>query len=1792
MSRIFRGGINGCLNGGFFAALMLVLTAWVSGAEIVVHLNGQQIVAEAEVFVAPCETRPGLAFFETAADRTFLSEPGQPELPFQVLHVMLPPNANLKKIGLSFQATYVPVEGNWQVGPVPPVATRDENGNEIIFWPPNRTIVDGFDAEIYGTNDFWPAAEAGILSSGQLRGWKMAEISVPLFRYNPVTGQLLQLADANVTIDPAKENKGRIAQPNNAPAGKGRRGPEHRKTLERARKLAINFDQAAAAYVEAETSDTQMQTMSLDGGVMSPAPTLTDTGYVIITTNAIRNASTKLNAFVAHKQARGFTVSVITETQYGTGSGDTAANNIRAWLQNNYQNSAYGNGGILYALLIGDPRTNSSSVPMKMCISDHPTDYFYAELTSDWDADGDGIYGETEDTTEKYFEIYVGRIPYYGSISDTDSILQKTINYENATDTQWRRRALLPMVPLDGSTPAYQMGEQIKYNQLEPRAIASTRIYEENYGLNPSPEHTLKKRYPATEWSEGIYGMMIWQTHGWDQGAAEIITTGDTSKLNNDYPSAVFQGSCATGQPETVTNLGYSILKNGGIGTIAASRNGWYYVGQTSFTSTSSVGGIGYQYARRLAEQKTLGQAIYDTKESLSYWQKNYFVYNLYGDPSVVVMPDAPVFTVTPTHGLQFHATYQGAATSSSAYTLKNNGAGTINWTAEAGGADWYTLSSSGGTIGAQGTATVTIALTNTVRDLPVGKFSDTIVLTDHTNGIVEERTVTLQVHPKRKIAHWHLDETSGTTVTDAAGAHHGELVNTTFDAASTGGKFGRALQFDGTDDHIAVPGFSEDMTGLTLSAWIHATDWSGNRRIMQKGGDGTEYRLLKESSRFVFEIGSKKLQLTAFPATGQWVHVVATYDGATMRVYYNKVLQGSTALTGPVPTSRSTLFIGTKNTGAGGGDRFYGLMDDVRIYNYAKDEAGIEALYNGSDPAEPVRPYDGEFDVSLVTDLQWMNGQGAVQSDLYLGTDYNAVVGANTSCFEYKGRQTATTFKPATLMRHTDYFWRIDQVDAQGGVTYGPVWRFTTGLGQGGITRQVWYNISGNNVTHLTGHSRYPDSPDLTGIIDTFEGPKNFADNYGSRIHGFFIPPTTGNYTFWIASDDYSELWLSPTTNPAHIAKIAWVNGATGSREWTKYPSQVSTTGYPQYPQGLPLIAGKPYYIMALHKEGSVGDNIAVAFSGPGIPQQVIDGKYLMPYAADYNWGPLLTADKLYGLDALEGYAYHDSVAGKADALGGGTVTWSKAAGPLWLQVAADGTLSGVPGDRDKGPQSFEIRAADANGAFNHALLLVNVHDTFTGQRGLSDFAGIAAQWLAGGCSDNPACGGADLTGDGAVDTSDLAAMADLWLMEKPYAGLASRWTFDADASDDCGNKHGVLMNEAFVTDTDAVFAVGQGALSLGGVNGYVEVPGFKGIAGGTSRTCSAWIKTEGLTSNGVIVSWGKDAAGQQWLFGVFASGQVGIYSGGPYIMTDAAVADGKWHHVAAVLYDDGSPSIDEVRLYIDGVLQKTTTTSTQALNTTADFDLCIGTYRTATGQTAGFFKGLIDEVQLHDRALTGAEIAELALRDLQLYLQFDENSGATAADQSVYGRHAQFSAAPSWNPDLGIGGAVQFSNNVYAVIPDWKGIVSGADRTCSAWVKTSGTGANMVVINWGTAENGKQWLMGFFSTGQFAIYTGGSYVKTNAAFADNQWHHIAAVLTDGGSASLREVLLYVDGVLQDVTVVDGAIDIAVGQDVSIGAFQVAPGQFGAFYSGLLDEIMVYSRPLTSQEIVRLANP
>jgi O-glycosyl hydrolase len=190
---------------------------------------------------------------------------------------------------------------------------------------------------------------------------------------------------------------------------------------------------------------------------------------------------------------------------------------------------------------------------------------------------------------------------------------------------------------------------------------------------------------------------------------------------------------------------------------------------------------------------------------------------------------------------------------------------------------------------------------------------------------------------------------------------------------------------------------------------------------------------------------------------------------------------------------------------------------------------------------------------------------------------------------------------------------------------------------GTGAVLCEWWTDITGTEVNALTSDVNYPANSTGRELLTKLEGPTNWGDNYGARIQGYLKPVTSGNYRFWIASNDSSELWLSTNDDPCNATRIAYVQGYTNARQWDKYTTQKSSL--------ISLVAGQKYYIEVLHKEGTGDDNIAVAWQGPGISQQVINSIYLSPcclkfadfagFAAQWNRNDCNTGnDWCYGFD------------------------------------------------------------------------------------------------------------------------------------------------------------------------------------------------------------------------------------------------------------------------------------------------------------------------------------------------------------------------------------------------------------------------------------------------------------------------------------------------------------------------------------------------------------------------------
>ena len=581
---------------------------------------------------------------------------GAPMVPSRIFNIALPPDVVWDSISLSVVDKRVStLQGEYDIAPGPPARTWFE-GKEYVDWGDAGEIVDGKDMDIYGQNSFWPESNARMLTPSQMRKWKFARVEFWPVRYNPVTRTLNLCTSIKVKLDFSRDPK-LIDQ----------------KLL----RDTVMDGLAAEMFVNYRTAKDWYR-LSWNERYR---PMQTTYDYVIITTEAIRNNSSKLSTLVTHLGTYGYSVLVVTEQNsygdggaaggYGSKTGQSpngTAEKIRQWLKDNY-----GEYNITYVLLIGDPHPSSGDVPMKMCwprrsegdYPNSPTDYFYADLTGNWDLDGDTYYGEHQaypngdrgtggvDFTP---EVYVGRIPVYSdNYSTLDAIIQKVIDYETAGgNLSWRLSALLPESFVASDFDGSYYGRAMESEFLQSRGFSTWEMYERRGSgcySHYTPDQGLVGGAVKTRWSSHHYGMVWWLGHGSSSSAVlgysssgtcdyeTLFSTSDCSSLDDTHPAFTYQASCLNGYPESSSNLGYSLLKHGAIGTVSASRVSW---GEPGFNSSYSYGGlqyIGYRYAYRLSDYGSYGagDGLYLAKASLNHnysWEwMNMFDFNLYGCP-------------------------------------------------------------------------------------------------------------------------------------------------------------------------------------------------------------------------------------------------------------------------------------------------------------------------------------------------------------------------------------------------------------------------------------------------------------------------------------------------------------------------------------------------------------------------------------------------------------------------------------------------------------------------------------------------------------------------------------------------------------------------------------------------------------------------------------------------------------------------------------------------------------------------------------------------------------------------------------------------------------------------------------------------------------------------------------------------------------------------------------------------------------------------------------------------------
>ena len=202
----------------------------------------------------------------------------------------------------------------------------------------------------------------------------------------------------------------------------------------------------------------------------------------------------------------------------------------------------------------------------------------------------------------------------------------------------------------------------------------------------------------------------------------------------------------------------------------------------------------------------------------------------------------------------------------------------------------------------------------------------------------------------------------------------------------------------------------------------------------------------------------------------------------------------------------------------------------------------------------------------------------------------------------------------------------RLNQVFLVVGANSKPV------EGANSIKIREYHDIGGTAVSDLTGNAKYPNSPDAVKSASKFESETNIRDNYGLEASGFLHPTKTGDYTFYLATDDGGEVWLSTDEDPANQVKIAQETSWRGVRN---YDQDGADDGGEAKSAKIALEAGKKYSIKVLMKEGGGGDNMALAWSfgdeaAPADGAEPIGGEFLSQNGSNNNHPDYVKDDQL----------------------------------------------------------------------------------------------------------------------------------------------------------------------------------------------------------------------------------------------------------------------------------------------------------------------------------------------------------------------------------------------------------------------------------------------------------------------------------------------------------------------------------------------------------------------------------
>ncbi|MCA9208134.1 MAG: LamG domain-containing protein, partial [Planctomycetales bacterium] len=466
-------------------------------------------------------------------------------------------------------------------------------------------------------------------------------------------------------------------------------------------------------------------------------------------------------------------------------------------------------------------------------------------------------------------------------------------------------------------------------------------------------------------------------------------------------------------------------------------------------------------------------------------------------------------------------------------------------------------------------------------------------------------------------------------------------------------------------------------------------------------------------------------------------------------------------------------------------------------------------------------------------------------------------------------------------------------------------------------------------------------------------------------------------------------------------------------------------------------------------------------------------------------------------------------------------------------------------------------------------------------------------------------------------VTKSAIAAYADTVLADGPVAF----WRLDESSGSTAVNL-GTLGSSANASYSGG-HSKGQSPLISGDgtsvdfSGGNVTPGSTNGISSGgpfTEKTIELWFKADSLSGRQVLYEQGGGTRG----LAVYLDGNTLYVAGWNRANDDGGGAAAPWGSPAPVYVSSGTSistdTVYHVVLVMDGDTSGTGGTIEGFLNGQS-FGQAAGVGRlwnhnpAVIGNATGGirfhdnntltnnrdFDGNIDEVALYNTALSSAQVQQHyqagagGSSDLVGHWKLNENSGTDAADDSGSGNDGELFGVFSFDLDSVAscptdGSALRFNGtDDYIAVPDSNSLDITDALTIAGWVHADswGAGFNVDVIarKGSDGPNSYQLAVADKKVTLLLDDSDGGGIQGKTRLSKDAWYHVAA--TWDGS----EVRIYVNGSLDMDAAASWSGTLSTdSRDLYIGG---QPG--GDFFDGILDDIRIYNRALSSSEVAAL---